>query len=272
MADILTCDPMLNFLGVLELYRLRALCKETKAVIDDHLQNKRAYRADLTKYRPRHEKCLEFLSGLTSLTLVLPSCRIDVASLLKPTLRCLTLELYCPFRYTRGVLQMDRYVLKRFQDALDAIKTALEAGTIELEEFHIRLADKVLVYEAYDTYHVNDYDDLGPVYDTGTVDLELEQFDPIHYWIYSETLPGEDQLVQEIRQLILDLLAAKKAGWKKISYPYDFIGAAAVCEVFPQTVCTNWLTESYETIMKHIEDLLQKEYKKPEHEYCRRRL
>lgn len=262
MTAIFTSDPMLNFLGIKELCKLRGLSKETKEVIDRHLETKQTFRADFTQWSLQHEKCLEHLPALTNLTVVVSADRlIDAKKILKPTLKSLTLELKCHIQNKRDGFHLEGYLIKVFKDFLRDIKAAIEAGTLELEEFHITIHKKVVICEEYQTHHVSDYDEDGPIYDTEYIEIETDTFDPIHYWIYSNRWENEEEDSQQITGLVLGLLAANKSKWKKITYPYDFFGAANICEVFPQTLTTNWLEESYATIDEHIQKKLDNKYK-----------
>lgn len=255
---------MLQFLTVGELAKLSGVCKEIKKVIKEYLENKKSYRADLSCWRLQAEKSLKLLPNLTHLTLVLPHF-YSFEHMFTPSLKSITLELGVNFQYRRGRLSLHSSYWTQYKNALKTIRELLEKDKLGLNEIHIVLSNDITVYQEYETGAVSDYDEYGPIYETDIVEVTVNTFDPIHYWLMADYLTDDE--VSCIVREILSLLAANKNQWKKITYPYDFFGASKIEQLFPQTKTTNWFTESEETIYKHLESVLDEEFKKlPEYQ------
>jgi hypothetical protein len=263
---MLTSDPMLNFLSVPELIKLTGVSKEIKQTIDKFLASKTKYRLDLNNsYFKDEEKIIEKLHNIKYLTIV-SSYYDSIEPFLKPTVQSLTLELPGCFVVKRGKIYIDAHNLHKITCFLSKIKSVLDAGSLELQEFHVVLQNNVWFFETIRSHYVSDYDEHGPIYDEDIVDCKCDMYDPIHYWMICEENKYEE--FTKLGDAFLEVLLANKHKWKKISYPYDFFGAGKIEQLFPQTTFTNWLEESPDTIYKYIMRSLEDAQEKQEICHC----
>lgn len=221
MASILTCDPLLSFLGPKDLFVLGHACRETREVVKNFQATKRTYTAG-KDFEPPWWQRQKLYSLYPSVQSLLFHCgpADSLKDFLRPSLK--SLHLVLPLKLEQYPEESEfRWVnLEFILSELNSLQEFLHVTPdAQLTSFRISLDPTVkLIFADADRMTV-DYDKWGPIFEDCDVCVKDTYGSPSGYfWVMEQD--------SRLESALQDLAAART--WTSLTLPADLPGASTI--------------------------------------------